>query len=96
MITPEKMDNLGYVIKQKGKNLYVTNDACPINSPHVWYKKDLTKNIIYNSINEARDLVSRFNKLKTEYHGIRDVDLEVILIHKKEVMVAKLKGSNDE
>ena len=96
MVTLKPLEHVGYLIKQKGKNLYVVNESCPINSEHVWGEKDLAKVVIYKSIDEARSLKSRFDKLKTEYHGIRDVELEVLLVHKKEIMVAKLKGSKDE
>jgi len=96
MVTLKPLEHVGYTVKQKGKNLYVTNDSRPVNSPMCWGKKNLAKNIIYKSIDEARDIVSHFNKVKADYHNIRDVQLEVVLVHKKEVMVAKLKDNGDE
>ena len=96
MATLKPLEHLGYMIKQKGKNLYLTHDCMSINAPAAWGKKDLTKIQIYKSIEDAQRIKSDFNKHKSDYFNIKDVELEILLVHKKEVMMAKLKGSQDD
>jgi hypothetical protein len=95
MITPEKMDNLGYVVALKGKDRYVINDCVRVDAVTAW-GEDLAEVIIYPTIEAARDIVRHFNECKHEYSHIRDVEIEVRIMHKKQVMIARLQGSKDE
>lgn len=95
MITPEKMENLGYVVKMKGRNLYVIHDCLSINNMEAW-GNDFADVIVYPTIEAARDIKRNFDKHKHDYHNIKDKEVEVQLMHKKEIMIAKLKGSKDE
>ena len=91
MVELEKMNNIGYVVKRKDKNLYVVNDAIQMSSDDVW-GNDVADVIVYPSIEKASQIKRNFDKHKNEFYRIKDVEVEVQLIHKKEVMIARLKG----
>lgn len=91
----EPLDNLGYVIKMKGKNQYVVNDHAPIISDRVW-GNDLAEIKVYKSIQEAQGIKRNFDNCKSDYHNIKNIEIEVQIMHKKKIMIAKLKGSKDE
>ena len=95
MATLEKLENLGYVIKIKGKNKYVVNDSLGIHRSEIW-GDDLAEIIVYKTIEEALDIKRHFDEHKHNYSTIRSAELEVQLMHKKAIMVARLKASKDE
>jgi len=95
MATLEKLDNLGYVVKIKGRNQYVVNDCLGLHRSEIW-GNDLAKIIVYKTIQEAQAIKRSFDNSKKDYFEVRDIELEVQPMHKKAIMVAKLKGSNDE
>ena len=90
--TLEPLDNLGYVIKVKDRNLYVINDSRSIANPGEW-GDDLADVVVYDTIREAQDIKRNFDTYKSDYPNIHNIVLEVQIIHRKKIMVAKLKGS---
>ena len=95
MVTLEKLDNLGYVIKVKGKKLYVITDCLPVDRLEAW-GNDPAKIKVYKTIQEAQGIKRAFDKCKHNYNNIRNFEIQVQLVHKKPYMIAKLKGSKDE
>ena len=96
MVTLKPLDHLAYIIKRKDKNLYVVNDCLPINSDRIWGERNLEKVIIYKTIEDAREIKRHFDTVKKDYPSLDVVDIEIELVHKKEIMIAKLKRSSDE
>lgn len=93
--TLEKLDNLGYVIKVKDKNLYVIADHLPVDRLEAW-GNELAEIKVYKTIEEAQEIKRAFDKCKHNYNNIRDFNIQVQLVHKKPYMIAKLKGSKNE
>ncbi len=91
MVELEKMNNLGYVVAIRGKDMFVVNDCLPLNKQECW-GSDLADVIVYPTIEEARDIKRNFDSHKNEFHPLKDVDVEVRLMHKKQIMMARLKG----
>lgn len=85
------MNNLGYVLKRTDKNLYIVNDDVQMSSDDIW-GNDIADVIVYPSIEEARQIKRNFDEYKHEFYRIKDVEIEVQLVHKKDIMVARLKG----
>ena len=95
MVTLEKLDNLGYVVAIKGKDKYIINDCLGIHRTDIW-GEDLNDVIVYPTIQAARKIARNFDEDKEHYSTTKDIVVEVRIIHKKEVMVARLKGTKDE
>ena len=49
MVTLEKMNNIGYVVAIRGKNVFVVNDSLAINNGECW-GEDLAEVIVYPTI----------------------------------------------
>lgn len=95
MATLEKLDNLGYVVKIKGRNKYVVNDCLGLHRREIWGNK-LADIIVYKTIQEARAIKRHFDDNKKYYPSTKDIELEVQPMHKKAIMVARLKAPKDE
>lgn len=95
MATLENLDHLGYVIKVKGRKLYVVTDCLPVNRLEAW-SNDLANVVVYKTIKDAQRIKRAFDACKHNYNNISNFEIEIKLMHKKELMVAKLKGSKDD
>ena len=95
MITLKPLEHVGYAVKKKGTKKYMMEGYFQIIDSSAW-GTDLAKIEVFKTIEDAQALIKHWDTCKKDFHNIKDIKLEIELIHKKDVMVAKLKGSKDE
>jgi hypothetical protein len=90
MVKLEPLENLCYVLTGKG----VENESAVMyyDGSKSW-TYDLNEAHVFNSLSAATRTVKTIRKAWDEFPGVHDVvKVDVELIHKKKVMLARLKG----